>query len=75
MKIKSLKTIQGPNVFHHRPVLILTLELEEFTEVASTEIPGFTEKLVEWLPGLQSHHCSPGRPGGFIERLRRGVRH
>lgn len=73
MKIQGIKTIHGPNVFHHRPVLIMTLKLGEFTEVASTDLPGFSERLVAWLPGLKSHHCSPGRPGGFVERLHRGT--
>jgi len=73
MKIINIKTILGPNVFHHRPVLIMTVELEDFTEVASSDIEGFNERLLAYLPGLQAHHCSPGHPGGFVERLKRGT--
>lgn len=73
MKIQNIRTIHGPNVFHHKPVLIMTLALEEFAEVASCEIQGFIERLLQHLPGLQDHHCSPGRPGGFVERLHRGT--
>lgn len=73
MKIRSIRTFTGPNVFHHRPVLLMTLELRELTEKASTDIPGFTERLMEVLPGIKQHHCSPGHVGGFIERLRRGT--
>ncbi|MFL5785110.1 MAG: cyanophycin synthetase [Bacteriovoracaceae bacterium] len=73
MKIRSIRTFTGPNVFHHRPVLLMTLELQELTEKASTDLPGFTERLMEVLPGVRQHHCSPGHVGGFIERLRRGT--
>jgi cyanophycin synthetase len=73
MKIRSIRTFTGPNVFHHRPVLLMTLELQELTEKASTDLPGFTERLMEVLPGVREHHCSPGHVGGFIERLRRGT--
>lgn len=24
---------------------------------------------MEWLPGLEGHDCSVGKPGGFIQRL------
>lgn len=51
----------------------MTLDLLELTEKASTDIPGFTERLIEILPGIREHHCSPGHVGGFIERLRKGT--
>lgn len=73
MKIRSIRTFTGPNVFHHRPVLLMTLELGELTEKASTDIPGFPGRLMEALPGILKHHCSPGHEGGFIERLHRGT--
>jgi cyanophycin synthetase len=73
MKIRSIRTFTGPNVFHHRPVLVMILELRELTEKASTDIPGFIQKLQEILPGIKKHHCSPGHEGGFIERLERGT--
>ncbi len=73
MKIRSIRTFTGPNVFHHKPILLMTLELQELTEKASTDFPGFTERLQEILPGILEHHCSPGHAGGFIERLQRGT--
>jgi cyanophycin synthetase len=51
----------------------MVLELRELTEKASTDVPGFTERLMEILPGISEHHCSPGYAGGFIERLHRGT--
>jgi cyanophycin synthetase len=73
MKILQLRTISGPNVFHGRPVIVMTVQLEDLANTASNEIPGYNERLVAMLPGLHSHRCSPGRPGGFIERLQRGT--
>ncbi|MES2527856.1 MAG: cyanophycin synthetase [Bdellovibrionota bacterium] len=73
MKIRSIRTFTGPNVFHHKPVLLMILELEALTEKASCDIPGFNERLVEALPGIRKHHCSPGHEGGFVERLERGT--
>ncbi len=73
MKIRSIRTFTGPNIFNHRPVLVMTVELSELTEKASTDIPGFTERLLEVLPGINQHKCSPGYAGGFIERLHRGT--
>ena len=73
MKIKNIRTLFGPNIFHHKPVLIMTLDLEELAETASSDLKGFKEKLLHFLPGLAEHRCSPGYPGGFVERLERGT--
>lgn len=73
MKILHLKALHGPNVFHHRPVIVMQLDLEELAEVGSHELPGFSESLLSLLPGLRDHKCSPGYPGGFLERLERGT--
>ncbi len=73
MKVLQLKALQGPNVFHHRPVLVLQLDLEDSAELGSHEVPGFRESLLAALPGLGEHKCSPGYPGGFLERLERGT--
>ncbi|MES3037046.1 MAG: cyanophycin synthetase, partial [Bdellovibrionota bacterium] len=73
MDILRLRTVNGPNVYHNKPVLIMKLDLKEWAEVASNEIPDFNKKLVSLFPGLQLHTCSPGYVGGFLERLSRGT--
>jgi len=55
------------------PVLLAELDIGPYEERPSSDFPGFVERLVGWLPGLQAHTCSLDRPGGFIERLRRGT--
>src|SRR5689334_13666033 len=73
MRIDKIRTIAGPNIYTHRPVLVARLFLEELTEKSSTEIPGFTDRLIIRLPGINEHRCSRGRAGGFVERLREGT--
>ncbi len=73
MKILSTRTLHGPNVYHTKPVIIMTVDLEEWTDIDSCDIPNFTENLLQIFPGLQRHHCSLGHEGGFIERLRTGT--
>jgi len=73
MTIENIKAVTGPNIYTHRPVMIMKLRLGELTKVESCELPGFNERLVALLPGLHEHHCAAGRPGGFIERLQGGT--
>src|SRR4028118_605700 len=73
MRIDKIRTLAGPNIYNHKPVLVMRLDLEELVETESSGLPGFNERLNTLLPGLAEHHCSTGRPGGFIERLERGT--
>src|SRR3982751_6590672 len=73
MNIVKLRTLDGPNVFHYDPVVVMTLDLEALHERESRTIPGFAERLLELVPGLHEHVCGKGYPGGFVERLRDGT--
>ncbi len=73
MKIESIRTLHGPNVYSHRPVLLMRLDLGEHFERESREFRGFNERLLTLLPGIENHHCSLGQPGGFLTRLEEGT--
>src|SRR3954471_15525657 len=73
MEIISTRTLPGPNVYSHRPVIVMALDLGVLDQIESFEIEGFVDRLLMRLPGLNEHHCSLGRPGGFTERLREGT--
>ena len=73
MKIEGIRTLAGPNVYTHRPALLMRLDLEDLAGRESCEVAGFVGRLLERLPGLAEHHCSRGRAGGFVERLREGT--
>ncbi len=73
MQIKTIRAFPGPNIFNNKPVLRMTLDLGDLVDYDSTQLPGLSERLLGLLPGLSEHGCSLGRPGGFVERLRRGT--
>ncbi len=73
MHIHRIRTLAGPNVFCHRPMLAMELDLGELYAVDSHQVPGFVDRLTALLPGLHDHHCASGQPGGFIKRLREGT--
>jgi cyanophycin synthetase len=68
MKVVGLRTIAGPSVFDHEPVLVLTLDLEDLAETPAHRVPGFVERLLRLLPGPRGH----GR-AGEDERLHDGA--
>ncbi|MCA1245291.1 cyanophycin synthetase [Massilia sp. MS-15] len=65
--------LRGPNIWTYRPVIEAWLDIGELEDYPSNTLPGFTERLVAWLPGLVAHHCGVGRHGGFVERLQDGT--
>jgi len=73
MRVESIRTLAGPNVYTHSPALLMRLDLEDLAGRETREFEGFNERLLARLPGLDSHHCSRGYAGGFVERLREGT--
>ncbi|NNG22441.1 cyanophycin synthetase [Telluria aromaticivorans] len=73
IKFLRVNHLRGPNIWTYRPVIEAWLDIGELEEFPSNTLPGFTERLVAWLPGLAVHRCGVGEPGGFIERLRDGT--
>src|SRR5215213_2576523 len=73
MIIQNIRTLAGPNVYSHRPVLLMRLDLGGLYEKESYEVEGFVGRLLSLLPGLREHHCSKGYAGGFVERLEEGT--
>lgn len=71
--VRRIKVLRGPNVWAYKPVLDIIIDIGKYEELPSDILPGFTERLAEAMPSLWQHRCSPGRPGGFFERLRRGT--
>ncbi len=75
MRILKTQTLRGPNYWSIRrnKLIFMLLDLEELIEKPSNEIPGFYEGLVQVLPSLIEHYCSPGYRGGFFERVKEGT--
>jgi cyanophycin synthetase len=73
MNILSIRSLRGPNVYAHRPVLVMRLDLEALAGKETREVPGFNDALMALLPGLADHRCSRRRTGGFVEKLWEGT--
>src|SRR3712207_5416199 len=75
MKILKTQTLRGPNYWstRYKKLIVIRLDLAELAEVLTSEIPGFYNGLVEVLPSLVEHHCSPGHRGGFLSRMQEGT--
>lgn len=75
MRILKIQTLRGPNYWSIRrhKLIVMRLDLENLAEIPSNEIPGFYEGLVEALPSLEGHYCSPGCRGGFLMRVKEGT--
>jgi cyanophycin synthetase len=73
MRVESIQTLTGPNIYSYKPVLLMKLDLEELAGAESCAIAEFNERLLQLLPGLHKHHCARGHAGGFVERLNEGT--
>lgn len=75
MRILKIQTLRGPNYWSIRrhKLIVMRLDLEELIDKPSNVIPGFYEGLVETLPSLEEHFCSPGVRGGFLSRVKEGT--
>ena len=73
MKLEETRVYRGPNLYGYRPVIRLTLDLEQLEEHPSDKLQGFNDLLLGDVPTLHEHGCSYGEPGGFVRRLRDGT--
>ncbi len=73
LTIIETRVYRGPNVWSYAPAVHLIVDLGSLEEYPTDTLPGFTDRLLEWLPGVGEHSCSRGRRGGFAERLREGT--
>src|SRR4051812_8682521 len=73
VEVRSVRVLRGPNLYAYMPVLHIVLDIGPYEERPSNTFDGFVDRLTNWLPGLELHECSLERPGGFVERLRRGT--
>jgi len=75
MKILQTRTLRGPNYWSIRreKLIVVRLDLEDLADRPSDTLPSFYEGLVEVLPSLDEHYCSPGCRGGFFRRVQEGT--
>ncbi len=75
MKILELRALRGANYWSNRwrKLIVMKLDIGEYENKPSDTIPGFTGKLKELIPSLQTHTCSYGYEGGFLQRVSEGT--
>jgi len=65
--------LRGPNIWTYRPVIEALIDIGDLEDCPSNTLPGFSQRLADWLPGLIEHRCSVGERGGFLKRLDEGT--
>ena len=73
LEIRRIRALEGANVFALFPVIYGEVKLNEFYDLSSKDVPGFSDSLIKLFPGLGEHKCSYGFKGGFIKRLEEGT--
>lgn len=73
MHIKSIQSLTGRNIYSHKPVIKMVLDIGDLYKTPTNKIPGFNDNLLKMFPGLAKHYCSMGFEGGFSLRLEEGT--
>jgi len=73
IEILSVTHLRGPNMWTYVPVLEALIDIGDLEDCPSNTLPGFPERLAEWIPTLVEHRCSYDERGGFLRRLQEGT--
>ncbi len=73
LRVIETRVYRGPNYWNYDPAIKLVVDLGVLEHFPTNTLPGFTEALLEMLPGVGEHSCGTGKPGGFAGRLRDGT--
>ncbi|MCX7920775.1 MAG: cyanophycin synthetase [Clostridia bacterium] len=73
MQIYSIQSLAGKNIYSHKSVIKMVLNIGDLHDKTSKDIEGFNETLISYFPGIKKHYCSLGYEGGFVERLKEGT--
>lgn len=73
LRIIDARVFRGPSIYAYRSVIRVTIDLGELERYPTTELGDFTDRLLQYIPTLDTHTCSYGEPGGFVRRMREGT--
>ena len=73
MRVIEIRALRGPNFYSRYPVILMKLDIGDLEERPTDEVPNFRQNIEMMMPTLIEHRCSPGRRGGFFERVERGT--
>ncbi len=73
LRVTRIRALRGPNYWRLAPVIACDIAMGPLEKATSADIPGFISRLNNAIPSLESHKCTRGHRGGFIERLNEGT--
>lgn len=73
IRILDHRVYRGRNIYSHKPVMKMVVDIGEYGSIPTKDIPGFHQKLLSCFPGLKTNRCSLGYEGGFLKRLQEGT--
>lgn len=73
LSILDCTIYRGRNIYSHRPVMKLVVDLGRYGGKETKDLPGFNDKLLAAFPGLRKNCCGLGYEGGFLEKLAAGT--
>lgn len=73
MQIRKILALKGPNIWGNFPCIEAWVDLGKFEDFPSNTLPGFNDRIMQWLPTMVEHRCSIGERGGFFQRMRTGT--
>jgi cyanophycin synthetase len=73
IRVLEHRVYRGPNLYGRAPMVHVKVNLGSLEAYPTDQLPGFTEALLSWLPGLAEHGCCYGVQGGFVRRLQSGT--
>src|SRR3954464_9897451 len=73
IRFEWMRTIPGPNVHSHQPVIDSVIDLGPYGDHETREWVGLNDRLTTLLPGLAPPPCAAGQAGGLLDRLEGGT--
>jgi cyanophycin synthetase len=73
IKICDLMIYPGRNIYCHKPMMKMIVDIGEYCDIPTKDIKGFNDKLLKSFPGLKTNCCGLGYEGGFLEKLNNGT--
>ena len=73
LEILDFTIYHGRNIYSHRPVMKMLVDIGDYNDTPTKDIEGFNDRLLAAFPGLKTNCCGLGYVGGFLERLNSGT--
>ena len=73
MNIRRVVALSGPNIWTNYKALEAWVDIGKFEDFPSDKLPGFSDRIMAWLPSMIEHRCGIGKRGGFFQRLTTGT--